>query len=78
MSLKTRLTKIETQTAPQTAWGFQLDDGPVTVMGGEEMTREAFEKRYPAGDLIRFRLINGHRSPRPGAGRPRQPIDLKT
>ena len=74
MSLKTRLTKIETQTA----WGFQLDDGPVTVMGGEKMTREAFEERFPEGEIIRINLVNGHRSPRPGAGRPRQPIDLKT
>ncbi len=69
MSLKTRLAKLEAQSAPMPAWGVQMDDGPVRV-AGEEMTREDFFERFPEGDILRIRLVNGHRSPRPGAGRP--------
>ncbi len=58
MSLKTRLKKIETQSAPMPAWGVQMDDGPVRV-AGEEMTLEAFHERYPAGEIIDFVLVDG-------------------
>ncbi len=66
MSLKTRLAKLEAQSAPMPAWGVQMDDGPVRV-AGEEMTREDFFERFPEGDILRIRLVNGPRSPRPGA-----------
>ena len=72
MSLKTRLAKLEAQSAPMPAWGVQMDDGPVRV-AGEEMTREDFFERFPEGDILRIRLVNGPRSPRPGAGRPPLP-----
>ena len=57
MSLKTRLARLETQSAPERVWGVQIDDGPVT-RAGEEMTREAFDERYPACEIIHFVIVN--------------------
>ncbi len=58
MSLKRRLAQLETQSAPKPVCGVQIDDGPVTA-AGEEMTREAFHERYPAGEIIHFVLVDG-------------------
>jgi len=57
MSLKARLRQLERHYAPERVLGVQIDDGPVTV-NGEEMTCEAFEERYPAGDILHVVYVN--------------------
>ena len=58
MSIKTRIKQLEKQHAPEPVYGFRRDYGPVTV-DGEEMTPEAFYKRYPAGEIIHIILLDG-------------------
>ena len=67
MSLKTRLARIEEAVTPKAAPVFtvQVDDGPVRV-NGEEMTRGAFEDRYPDGRIIHVEIVNC-RYPRHGS-----------
>ncbi len=64
MSLKARLKRLEQHCAPESVLGVQMDDGPVKVHG-EEMTREAFRERYPAGHLIHTVCVNPKRRPKP-------------
>ena len=60
MSLKARLTRLESHNTG--GYGFRRDHGPVLV-GGEEMTPEEFDRRYPGGEIIHIILYDGPAQP---------------